>query len=59
MKTYEEKLKIASMAYEQIISAMKELEKKHDINFHWDECITLEDEFFRFHDDFSRYKGDF
>lgn len=45
---YEHKLAIAKEAYKSIMCAMDKLDAENDdrLCFHWDECISVDDELF-------------
>ncbi len=49
---YERKLEIAKFAYAQIIGIMKTIQhsSEYQIDFCWDECISVEDILFHYND---------
>jgi len=51
MNEYEKKLRIAKFAYKEIMETCNELQRHfdNDICFHWDECISVDDELFHGH----------
>jgi len=48
----EEKLKIAKMAYKEIMQSIQKFESQESFFFcaHWDECISVDDELFHGHE---------
>jgi len=49
---YELKLEIAKFAYTEMIKAMNLIQSgsQHEIDFCWDECLWVDDEFFNYSD---------
>lgn len=48
MNTESENLKIAKRAYKEIRNVMERYEDIYDINFCWDECIWVGENFFQY-----------
>jgi hypothetical protein len=49
---YETKFHIAKIAYKEVMKAMELIQRDsiYEINFCWDECIWVDDEFFNYSD---------
>lgn len=50
VKSREDRLKIARVAYKEVKKAIERSESRGDILHHWDECITIDDELFHGHE---------